>query len=77
MIEVRLGDNLEVLRGIPERWFDLIYIDPPFDVGADFTMTVPIGDEKETVGKDQSTLGDGGLSRHVGQRHRLLSAHDV
>src|SRR5438128_12578828 len=35
---------------------DLIYIDPPFDVGADFTMDVPIGDEKETVGKDQSTL---------------------
>jgi len=35
---------------------DLIYIDPPFDVGADFTMNVPIGDEKETVGKDQSAL---------------------
>jgi adenine-specific DNA-methyltransferase len=35
---------------------DLIYIDPPFDVGADFTMNVPIGDESETVGKDQSTL---------------------
>src|SRR2546430_23742 len=35
---------------------DLIYIDPPFDVGADFTMDVLIGDEKETVGKDQSTL---------------------
>jgi hypothetical protein len=25
-------------------------------VGADFTMDVPIGDEKETVEKDQSTL---------------------
>ena len=35
---------------------DLIYIDPPFDVGADFTMNIPIGDEKETIGKDQSTL---------------------
>jgi DNA modification methylase len=35
---------------------DLIYIDPPFDVGADFTMNVPIGDEKETIDKDQSTL---------------------
>jgi len=35
---------------------DLIYIDPPFDVGADFTMDVSIGNEKETVGKDQSTL---------------------
>src|SRR6202008_812243 len=35
---------------------DLIYIAPPFDVGADFTMDVPIGDEKETVFKDQSCL---------------------
>jgi adenine specific DNA methylase Mod len=35
---------------------DLIYIDPPFDVGADFTMDVPIGDEKDTAFKDQSLL---------------------
>ena len=31
-------------------------IDPPFDVGADFTMDVPIGDGKETIFKDQSVL---------------------
>jgi hypothetical protein len=35
---------------------DLIYVDPPFDVGADFTVDVSIGNVKETVGKDQSTL---------------------
>ncbi|WP_421656691.1 DNA methyltransferase [Leptothermofonsia sp. ETS-13] len=35
---------------------DLIYIDPTFDVGADFSMQVQIGDEKEEIGKDQSTL---------------------
>jgi adenine-specific DNA-methyltransferase len=34
----------------------LIYIDPPFDVGADFTMSVPIGDARETVYKEQSVL---------------------
>jgi site-specific DNA-methyltransferase (adenine-specific) len=33
MIEVHLGDNLEVLRGIPAAAFDLIYIDPPFNTG--------------------------------------------
>jgi site-specific DNA-methyltransferase (adenine-specific) len=33
MIEVRLGDNLEVLREFPECSFDLIYIDPPFNTG--------------------------------------------
>ncbi len=35
---------------------DLVYIDPPFDVGADFTMDVSIGDEKETIDKEQSAL---------------------
>jgi adenine specific DNA methylase Mod len=35
---------------------DLIYIDPPFDVGADFTMQLPIGDESDTIEKEQSAL---------------------
>ena len=53
------GDNKLVLASLLAEFkgrVDLIYIDPPFNVGADFTMDVPIGDGKETVGKDQSTL---------------------
>jgi DNA modification methylase len=53
------GDNKLVMASLLAEFkgmVDLIYIDPPFDVGADFTMDVPIGDEKETVTKDQSTL---------------------
>ena len=53
------GDNKLVMASLLAEFkgkIDLIYIDPPFDVGADFTMDVPIGDEKETIGKDQSTL---------------------
>jgi len=53
------GDNKLVMASLLEDFkgrVDLIYIDPPFDVGADFTMDLPIGDEKETVAKDQSTL---------------------
>src|SRR5712691_2883665 len=53
------GDNKLVMASLLKEFkgkIDLIYIDPPFDVGADFTMDVPIGDEKETVGKDQSIL---------------------
>jgi adenine-specific DNA-methyltransferase len=44
-----------VLKDFKGR-FDLIYIDPPFDVGMDFSMNVAIGDENEMVEKDQSTL---------------------
>jgi DNA modification methylase len=53
------GDNKLVMASLLQEFkgkVDLIYIDPPFDVGADFSMSVAIGDGKETVGKDQSTL---------------------
>jgi len=29
--EIRMGENLEVLRGLPDRSCNLIYIDPPFN----------------------------------------------
>ena len=53
------GDNKLVVASLLKEFkgkIDLIYIDPPFDVGADFTMNVPIGEEKETIEKDQSAL---------------------
>lgn len=53
------GDNRLVMASLVEEFrgsVDLIYIDPPFDVGADFTMQIPIGDEAETIDKDQSVL---------------------
>ncbi|MBF0291001.1 MAG: site-specific DNA-methyltransferase [Nitrospinae bacterium] len=53
------GDNKLVMASLLKEFrgkIDLIYIDPPFDVGADFTMDIPVGDEKETIEKDQSTL---------------------
>lgn len=53
------GDNRLVMASILSEFrgsVDLIYIDPPFDVGADFTMDVPIGDGTETIDKDQSVL---------------------
>ena len=30
---IYLGDNLSVLRGMPDESVDLIYIDPPFNTG--------------------------------------------
>ncbi|MBW2348969.1 MAG: site-specific DNA-methyltransferase [Deltaproteobacteria bacterium] len=53
------GDNKLVMASLLKEFkgkIDLIYIDPPFDVGADFTMDVPVGEERETIGKDQSAL---------------------
>lgn len=50
--KLALGALLNEFRGKVK----LIYIDPPFDVGADFTMDVDFGDGKETLPKDQSLL---------------------
>jgi adenine-specific DNA-methyltransferase len=54
------GDNKLVMASLLAEFkgkIDLIYIDPPFDVGADFTMDVPIGDEKsDVIPKDQSAI---------------------
>lgn len=53
------GDNKLVMASLLKDFkgkIDLIYIDPPFDVGADFSMRLEIGDEGEQVSKDQSAL---------------------
>ncbi|QZZ19441.1 hypothetical protein J5X98_19005 [Leptothermofonsia sichuanensis E412] len=52
------GDNKLVMASLLQEFkgkVDLIYIDPPFDVGADFSMSVAIGKE-DSIQKDQSTL---------------------
>lgn len=53
------GDNKIALATLLSEFrgnVKLIYIDPPFDVGADFTMFLPIGDGGTVVEKDQSVL---------------------
>jgi adenine-specific DNA-methyltransferase len=52
------GDNKLVCASLLAEFrgaFDVVYIDPPFDVGADFTMAVPVGETGE-LKKDQSIL---------------------
>jgi len=53
------GDNKLAMASLLERFrgkIDLIYIDPPFDVGADFTMRVHMGEEGDELFKEQSIL---------------------
>ena len=50
--KLALGALLNEFRGKVK----LIYIDPPFDVGADFTMNLPLGDDGLTIDKDQSII---------------------
>jgi len=53
------GDNKLVMASLLSEFkgkIDLIYIDPPFDVGADFTMKIEVGETSGEVEKDQSAL---------------------
>lgn len=53
------GENKLVMASLLKEFkgqVDLIYIDPPFDVGADFSMSVTVGDNDESLTKDQSAL---------------------
>jgi len=53
------GDNLYVMSSLLERFagkIDLIYIDPPFATGADFTFSTEIGDKGFDLQKEQSLL---------------------
>ena len=53
------GDNKVVMASLLNEFageINLIYLDPPFNKKADFTMKVPIGKSKSKVKKDPSVL---------------------
>ena len=53
------GDNLLVMGSLLEKFagkVDLIYIDPPFATGMDFSFTAEIGESGHQVPKEQSVL---------------------
>jgi DNA modification methylase len=80
------GDNLLVMGSLLDKFagkIDLIYIDPPFATGADFSFTTEIGESGEEITKEQSTIEEkayrdtwgGGLASYVEmivQRLRLM-----
>ena len=54
------GDNLLVMGSLLEKFagkVDLIYVDPPFDTGSDFSFRTMVGDDDEPVdGKEPSSI---------------------
>lgn len=53
------GDNVLVMSSLLEKFsgkVDLIYIDPPFATGADFSVTTDIGDGDDKVTKEPSSI---------------------
>jgi DNA modification methylase len=53
------GDNLLVMASLLEQFagkVDLIYIDPPFATGADFSFSVQVGNSNLQLNKEQSLI---------------------
>lgn len=53
------GDNKFVMSSLLEKFagkIDLIYIDPPFATGADFSVDIEIGEEGEIIHKERSVI---------------------
>ena len=53
------GDNLLVMGSLHEKFagkIDLIYIDPPFATGADFSIKTTVGESTQTFTKEQSVI---------------------
>jgi len=53
------GDNKFVMSSMLENYagkIDLIYIDPPFATGADFTVDIDIGEKGEKIHKEHSVI---------------------
>src|SRR5438128_4122143 len=53
------GDNLLVMGSLLEKFagkIDLIYIDPPFATGVDFSITATLGESDMELTKDQSAI---------------------
>jgi adenine-specific DNA-methyltransferase len=78
------GDNLLVMGSLLEKFagkVDLIYIDPPFATGADFSFTAQIGEQHitrqssaadETAYRDTWKIGVGSYLTMMAERLRLI-----
>jgi adenine-specific DNA-methyltransferase len=84
------GDNLLVMGSLLEKFagkIELIYIDPPFDTGADFSFRTMVGGDDDPVpGKEPSiieekayrdTWGEGYTSYLQMMRDRLILLRDL
>ncbi|MEO8681225.1 MAG: DNA methyltransferase [Vicinamibacterales bacterium] len=70
------GDNLLVMGSLREKFagkIDLIYIDPPFATGADFSFSAPIGEGDTEVYKEPSILEEKAYRDTWGPRGELYA----
>ena len=80
-LDIHLGDNLDVLAGLADESFELIYIDPPFNTGKTQartrirTVRDPNGDRRWLLGcKRRSGRSSAGTKKLCGYSSRFSAA---
>lgn len=71
------GDNLLVMGSLLEKFagkIDLIYIDPPFATGADFSFTADVGERGLEIAKEQSVIEEKAYRDTWGERGEKYSS---
>ncbi len=68
-LDIHVGDNLEIIRGLADRSFELIYIDPPFNTGRVQRRT-QIKTQRVAGGEGSEDEGD--RTGFQGNRYRTL-----
>ena len=74
------GDNLLVMGSLLEKFagqIDLIYIDPPFATGADFSFTTQVGEKEIEVLKEQSAIEEKAYRDTWGRGLGFICPNDV
>lgn len=69
------GDNLLVMGSLLEKFagkIDLVYIDPPFLIGADFSFTSLVGEAEVEVHKEQSSIEEKAYRDTWGGWHQFI-----
>lgn len=78
------GDNLLVMGSLLQKFagkIDLIYVDPPFAIGANFSFRTEIGEASAEMVKEQSVLEEkayrdtwgGGIATYLNMIHQRLT----
>ena len=75
-VEIHEGDNLEVIRGLPNRSFTLIYLDPPFNTGRPQAKAVETAVAPRDAGDPASIVRFGFHGREYERLRGDLRAYD-
>lgn len=75
-VEIHEGDNLEVIRGLPDESFTLIYLDPPFNTGRSQERSIETARSRHPSPSPEAIVRRGFHGREYARIRGDLRAYD-